>query len=1366
MTIYSKHFARCTLALIWCASALFMGNQLKAQDLSDTTHYKQLKQHYFQLLEDTNTIKHALRIKAKILNKLDQHGSKNAYNRAMTNICGNYCDGPDQADWNYAGISEYTTGLIQWNGYVEEVLADPGRMNSGTPEEGLLLGTPTSGIFRYNPSPAGWENRTDPLNSPAMGISKILRNPADTSHLLASTGISHTGDYGGGMGLIASNDNGQNWYSWTNGMNSSAFNVCDDHITGLYEHVDYLGDKSNLNHAFYFAVRKQFEDKLYAFCGVGGSIYFDITPFWGSKRISDFTANENGTVLVSTENPWGYGTELWHGVKNAQDCGAVTWTNITTNLENAIGGSFQGSMNQLISLSDSKNNTIFARTKGVQSNEIYRSTDGGLSWEMRHSSPFLAGRSFRMLEYSDDTKLLYLGHENFHVWDDQNQNFYSFSNQMHVDIRDLDFAGINNLGQELFYLSTDGGVTEGIYDPSLGLPTGMSFRPISGNSMAIQQFWGIGITQDCSDNFAAGAMHNYSFANVGGVDCQFAAGDGSYIEIDPVDNNTVYFSINTSLRKGSLSSICGSWGNQIGSTSQWQFGCPLELHPHSPSLVFYGDDVGNGLPAQLKIYNDNGPPQQVVPLTNVTSTDYMQTIGSIGLTEAAPTQVLLGARDDFPDPSKSGKLLKIENFSSGAWTDLSNTPVTNDGGLAFKDATAWMPIGDIVVSPYDEDLFFVSIQGTNSAKRVYRSMDGGATFQDWSTGLHSGPVNNLEFLYNSNDLVIAATDNGAYYRDNTMPAWVCFNERLPLVWTTDIDVNYCKNEAWAATHGRGIYKTTLDNLPRVARQHEITGTSTWNQDRVVYSDVIVKPGAQLNINGALVKFAPGKRILVEAGGMLQVFNSELTSLCEDDCWDGITIEGNTNLPQSTSNQGSGFLSGSTISHAKNAVNVLGVTNDLSQLAWNQMGGIITCNNVDFINNRRAIQFQAYENTINGTPTNNLSRIENSRFIINDDYRNNCGSNSPFITMNEVDGVLIAGNTFRDDRNSLSNPQDFRSGIGTNSSTFRVQNSTLGPNSFVNLHRGVEVGNVNEDNPFVLEIEDAQFMSCETGIRLYDVNNESELLRNKIDVGHPQSASGFGIVLHNSSGFEVEENIVQKQAGWSGFGRGYDILNTINPDNPGTPFFSHNLVYNNIASDLNEGFTAHGANVAANGIDGLEFLCNQNFNNGVDFNIIDCIQPQQGNSASPAGNTFSCGTSVGFQIGPSALGCITYNYQSVPCNPSFPSSYPGITFLSTTNAPGCNYLVSVEEFDALEEGILLYPNPALDKINIELISGGRLSSIQVFNLQGRDVTPQFDIVGLNELKKCQMNLTGLSKGGFLVKFTFENGRTVQKTFIVN
>jgi hypothetical protein len=49
--------------------------------------------------------------------------------------------------------------------------------------------------------------------------------------------------------------------------------------------------------------------------------------------------------------------------------------------------------------------------------------------------------------------------------------------------------------------------------------------------------------------------------------------------------------------------------------------------------------------------------------------------------------------------------------------------------------------------------------------------------------------------------------------DTTMSSWALYSNSLPTVQVEDLNINYTANELWAATYGRGMWKTVKRDLP-------------------------------------------------------------------------------------------------------------------------------------------------------------------------------------------------------------------------------------------------------------------------------------------------------------------------------------------------------------------------------------------------------------------------------------------------------------------------------------------------------------------------------------------------------------------------
>ncbi|MEP7128451.1 MAG: T9SS type A sorting domain-containing protein, partial [Chitinophagales bacterium] len=71
------------------------------------------------------------------------------------------------------------------------------------------------------------------------------------------------------------------------------------------------------------------------------------------------------------------------------------------------------------------------------------------------------------------------------------------------------------------------------------------------------------------------------------------------------------------------------------------------------------------------------------------------------------------------------------------------------------------------------------------------------------------PVSCIAYQRNANDMLYAGTDFGVFYRNNNMSDWEPFNDGLPNVIVTQLDVLYSFNKLRAATYGRGIWETDL-----------------------------------------------------------------------------------------------------------------------------------------------------------------------------------------------------------------------------------------------------------------------------------------------------------------------------------------------------------------------------------------------------------------------------------------------------------------------------------------------------------------------------------------------------------------------------
>lgn len=143
----------------------------------------------------------------------------------------------------------------------------------------------------------------------------------------------------------------------------------------------------------------------------------------------------------------------------------------------------------------------------------------------------------------------------------------------------------------------------------------------------------------------------------------------------------------------------------------------------------------------------------------------------------------------------------------------------------------------------------------------------------------------------------------------------------------------------------------------------IYGPVTYNVDMDVPSNIFVHAGAQLTVTAKL-KFGKNKQLVVLQGGKLIVEDGHLTKCDEADDWQGILVEGYSNLAQplvsSTPIGGQAGIvhirNNSLIEWARTAIS----TNYYGSWTDQKWGGLVVCENSEFLNNNRVGEFMKYD----------------------------------------------------------------------------------------------------------------------------------------------------------------------------------------------------------------------------------------------------------------------------------------------------------------------------------------------------------------------------------------------------------------------
>ena len=115
----------------------------------------------------------------------------------------------------------------------------------------------------------------------------------------------------------------------------------------------------------------------------------------------------------------------------------------------------------------------------------------------------------------------------------------------------------------------------------------------------------------------------------------------------------------------------------------------------------------------------------------------------------------------------------------------------------------------IAIHPKRSDTVYITFSGYTAGSKVFRSFNGGRNWENISGTLPNLPVNCIEYQENANDGLYIGTDAGVYFRNSGMTDWMLFSGGLPNVVVTELEIQYMIGKIRAATYGRGVWQSDL-----------------------------------------------------------------------------------------------------------------------------------------------------------------------------------------------------------------------------------------------------------------------------------------------------------------------------------------------------------------------------------------------------------------------------------------------------------------------------------------------------------------------------------------------------------------------------
>jgi photosystem II stability/assembly factor-like uncharacterized protein len=433
---------------------------------------------------------------------------------------------------------------------------------------------------------------------------------------------------------------------------------------------------------------------------------------------------------------------------------------------------------------------------------VFRSGDGGASWTKRRQGtttgdadncPTIYSRyTHGLAVHPTNADVVLLGGTRLCGSTDGGGSFVPSDNNLspgttrwgpiiHLDHREIVF---HPLDSSRVYSTSDGGFASSVNGGANWTPgnrdlqiTGFYSLTSSANTPLV-----LGGAQDNSGQLWTGYR---AWEHTG-------AGDGGYAVIDLDNPMTMYLGVNWGdLGRSTDGGLSFDYGFRPPGTSRSDtaFNAPVVQDPLAPHALYFGADRLFRSPDDASMWNQvspilaTGATNEITPLKNV--------ITAIGV---RGTRIYVGYYGGQVFTSDAA----CNDFS--CWTDVS-------GGLPAA------PVTDIAVHPTNAGIAYLAFSGFGSEAHVWKTTSAGESWSPSAASLPSRvPANALAIEPDAPERVWVGLDSGpapdrsnVYRSQNGGGSWEPRNQGLPNAPVHDLSIDDSRGRIYAGLHGRGAY---------------------------------------------------------------------------------------------------------------------------------------------------------------------------------------------------------------------------------------------------------------------------------------------------------------------------------------------------------------------------------------------------------------------------------------------------------------------------------------------------------------------------------------------------------------------------------
>ena len=439
--------------------------------------------------------------------------------------------------------------------------------------------------------------------------------------------------------------------------------------------------------------------------------------------------------------------------------------------------------------------------------EIYRSTDGGKTWQKTHKDHIDGfynsyGYYFGVIRVSplDDDKLYILGVPLLRS-DDGGASWKEINgDNVHADHHALWVSP--SLAGHLID-GNDGGINISYDDGDTWFKC---------NNLPVGQFYSVNVDKakkynvygGLQDNGVWSGPHNYKFSlrwqNSGKYPYQsLLGGDGMQVVIDTRDNNTVY----TGFQFGNYYRVNKTTGeskpvkprHELGERPlrfNWQ--APIHLSRHNQDVLYMGSNKFHRSLDQGRTWD--------ISSEDLTSGGRKGNVPFGTLTTIDESPLMFG-------------LIYVG-------TDDGHVHLSKDGGNTFEEITSGLIpdkwVSRVTASAHEKSRVYVALNGYRDddfRAMVYVSENYGEDWQRIGKDLPDEAVNVIREDPENADLLYVGTDQGVYVSLDRGGHFMALDDSLPKVAVHDLVVQQDARDLLIGTHGRSIYRLNIEHLQQL-----------------------------------------------------------------------------------------------------------------------------------------------------------------------------------------------------------------------------------------------------------------------------------------------------------------------------------------------------------------------------------------------------------------------------------------------------------------------------------------------------------------------------------------------------------------------